>query len=73
MFDVRFHKALEANACEGGGSAGVICVVYLYVCFLFPIRNWRQGQSVDPFGQLRRPISRILRHVFRRSLFFPVD
>ena len=32
MFGVRFRKASEANACERGGSAGVIYVVFFFVC-----------------------------------------
>jgi hypothetical protein len=46
MFGVRFCKASEANACERGGSAGVIYVVCVFVHMFvrFPIRNWHQGQ-----------------------------
>ena len=72
MFGVRFCKASEANACERGGSAGVIYVVFLFVCS-FSIRNWRRGQRFDLRGQLQHPISRILQHVFQRSLSFPVN
>ena len=32
MFGVRFRKALEANACERGGSAGVIYVLCIFIC-----------------------------------------
>jgi hypothetical protein len=73
MFDVRFRKASEANACERGDSAGVIYLVCICICVcLFPIKNWCQGQRFDPRGQLQHPILRNLQHVFRRSLSFPV-
>ena len=35
MFGVRFRKASEANACERGGSASVICVVCIVCVCLF--------------------------------------
>ena len=35
MFGVRFRKASEANACERGGSAGVIYVVCVFYVCLF--------------------------------------
>ncbi len=35
MFGVCFRKALEANACERGGSAGVIYVVCVFYVCLF--------------------------------------
>jgi hypothetical protein len=46
MFDVRFRKALEANACERGGSAGVIYVVCIFVCVFvrFPLETGVKGK-----------------------------
>jgi hypothetical protein len=35
MFGVHFRKASEANACERGGSAGVIYVVSIFYVCLF--------------------------------------
>ena len=48
MFGVRFRKASEANACERGGSAGVIYVVYVFVCVFvrFPLETGVKGKGL---------------------------
>jgi len=45
MFGVHFCKASEANACERGGSAGVMYVVCSFVCVFvhFPLDVCRWG------------------------------
>ncbi len=41
---VRFRKASEANACERGGSAGVIYVVCVFYLFVFPLETGVKGK-----------------------------
>ena len=48
MFGVHFRKASEANACERGGSAGVIYVVCIFVCVFvrFPLETCVKGKGL---------------------------
>ena len=47
MFGVRFRKASEVNACERGGSAGVIYVVCVFCVFVrFPLETGVKGKGL---------------------------
>jgi len=48
MFGFCFCKASEANACERGGSAGVIYVVCIFVCVFvcFPLETGVKGKGL---------------------------